>query len=501
MKFDFIIVGSGIAGLNSALNASKFGKVLIITKKRLINSNTNFAQGGIAAVLNKTDNFKKHVEDTMTAGCFHNNKRAVEFMVKNGPKAIKKLMQIGVHFEIKNPQNVSNLSLTREGGHSEYRIAYAGDHTGAEIEKTLIQAVKQNKKITIFENAFALDLITENKICYGIQIIRNNKIENIFARAVILATGGTGQVYKYTTNPEISTGDGIAMGLRAGAKAEDMEFIQFHPTALAIPRKPLFLLSESLRGEGAILINSKGERFMKRAHKLAELAPRDIVAREIYAEQKSGTIFLDISHEKPDFIRKRFPKIYSTLKKNYNLDLTKDKIPVTPAAHYLCGGIKVNLNCSPGIKNLYAFGEMTCTGVHGANRLASNSLLEAMVFSEEITKQLKNIAKTKNLGSTASIKTIKIATPKIAKTAPITNSKIAKIKEKIQFLMWQNTGILRTTKQLKENLKELSKLENLLPKNETNMKIAETKNMILVSQIITESALLRKKSIGCHFIS
>lgn len=485
MKTDFIIVGSGIAGLNAALNITSFGKVLLITKKRLITSSTNFAQGGIAAVLAKTDDFHKHVNDTLIAGCFHNNRKAVEFMVRCGPEVIKKLMNVGVQFDICK----QNICLTREGGHTKDRIAYAGDRTGEEIEKALVDAVKKNPNITIWENAFALDLIARNHICRGISVIRKNRIENIFSRAIILATGGIGQIYKHTTNPSIATGDGIAMAVRAGAKTSDMEFIQFHPTALAIKSKPLFLLSESLRGEGAILINSRGERFMRRAHKLAELAPRDIVAREIYKQQSNGLVYLDISHKNSAFIKKRFPKIYSTLKKKYGLDLTRDKIPVTPAAHYLCGGIKTNLNGETNIKNLFAIGETACTGVHGANRLASNSLLEAMVFSEYATEKIK---KTRS-----EIKTIKIKTPRLIEAC----ESCKKIAAKIKSLMWENVGILREKSRLRKTLAELRHLEKLLPHNITNIEIAETKNMLLVARLITASAIKRHKSIGCHFIS
>ncbi|MBI5152039.1 L-aspartate oxidase [Candidatus Peregrinibacteria bacterium] len=488
MKTDFIIVGSGIAGLNAALNIAEFGKVLLITKKRLIESSTNFAQGGIAAVLAKTDDFKKHVKDTMIAGCFHNNREAVKFMVKHGPEAIKKLMNLGVKFEIIEKK----LALTREGGHSKNRIAYAGDRTGEEIEKTLVALVEKNPNITIWENTFALDLIAKNRMCYGVRVIKNNRVIDVFSRAVILATGGIGQIYKYTTNPEIATADGIAMAFKAGALTQDMEFIQFHPTALAIERKPLFLLSESLRGEGAILINSKGERFMCHAHKLAELAPRDIVAREIYSQQKLGPVYLDISHKNAAFIRKRFPKIYSTLKKKYSLDLTRDKIPVTPAAHYLCGGVKTNLNGETNIKNLCCLGEMACTGVHGANRLASNSLLEAMVFSEHAAEKIK-IKRDE-------IKTVNKPALHLTKISSSQTCASRVIKEEIKTLMWNNVGILRSKSRLRETLVELRRLEKLLPASTTNIEIAEVKNMLTVARLIIEAAIKRKKSLGCHFV-
>lgn len=481
MQPDFIIIGSGIAGLNLALEAAKKGKVLVITKKKAVESNTNRAQGGIAAVLDKTDKFEEHVKDTLEAGCYHNNKKAVEFMVKRGPHVIRKLIKMGVEFSTVNDK----IDLAKEGGHGRRRIAHVGDFTGKEIEKILVKKIKAEKNIQIWENTFALDLIVKNKKCYGVQIIKNGKIENIFASAVIIATGSIGQIYQYTTNSLISTGDGIAMAVRAGCQVKDLEFIQFHPTVLDKNINPRFLLSEALRGEGAVLINKKGEKFMKKYHFRGSLAPRDVVTLAIYKEQKEGKVYLDMTYKNPKNIKSRFPNIYKQLLK-YGLDITKKPIPVSPAVHYSCGGIKVDLSGHTCIKNLFAVGEVTCTGVHGANRLASNSLLEALVFSEEVFNKLK---------------------PGKAKIIPFTKpssteEKTSKIKTEIKKLMWEYVGAIRKKEKLEKAVDKLEKLEKLFPKTQrTNIRLAETRNMILTAKLITKSALRRKQSLGCHFIT
>lgn len=474
-QFDFIVIGSGISGLNFALNASKKGKVLIVTKKKIIEGATNYAQGGIAAVLDQLDNFQKHKNDTLKAGAYHNNKLAVEYMVKNGPKEIQKLQNIGVNFA---ENTAHKLELAKEGGHSHRRIAFVGDRTGHSIEKSLIKAVRSNPNIEIWEDTFAIDLLTKSGTCFGITILKNNKLQNIYASAVILATGGLGQIYKYTTNPKISTGDGIGMAARAGAKMQDLEFIQFHPTALNAPRKSKFLLSEALRGEGAKLLNHKGERFID------ELKPRDIVARAIYEESKKGPVYLDITHKKPSEIRERFPHIYKELKKR-GFDLTKQKIPISPAAHYACGGVKVNLKGETSIRNLYAFGEVACTGVHGANRLASNSLLEAVVFSEVI---IANIKKQKSNFP-------KFPIPKLNQT---NNQNSRQIKQKIKNIMWQKVGIVRNQKDLQSALR---KLESIKFTPSANIAELEIKNMIDTAILVAKAAIKRKKSLGCHFLA
>lgn len=472
-QFDFIVIGSGISGLNFALNASKKGKVLIVTKKKIIEAATNYAQGGIAAVLGKIDNFEKHINDTMKAGANHNNRKAVEYMVKNGPKEIQKLLDLGVPFE----KTKSELELTKEGGHSTRRVAFVGDRTGHSIEKALINAVKKDPQIEVWEDTFAIDLLVKTGKCYGVEVLRENKVLQLFSSAVILATGGLGQVYKHTTNPKISTGDGLAMAIRAGAKTKDLEFIQFHPTALDVPRKKRFLLTEALRGEGAILVNEKGERFTD------ELKSRDIVARAIYDQQSQ--VYLDITHKKATYIKKRFAHVYKELKKR-GLDLTKEKIPVSPAAHYACGGVKVNLKGETSIKNLYAFGEVACTGVHGANRLASNSLLEAIVFSHRIAHELKKSKSSKY--------------PKFTESK-FKNIEIKNLRGKIREIMWEYAGISRTTQGLKIGLHKLETLNNKFIHIQKTIPSLEAKNLLNISIEILNSAKKRNESLGCHVIN
>ncbi|MFH1533382.1 MAG: L-aspartate oxidase [Nitrospirota bacterium] len=488
MQTNFLVIGSGISGLNFALHAAKKGKVILVTKKKLIDSNTNFAQGGIAAVLDKTDDVEKHIKDTLEAGNYHNDKKAVRFMVENSAQAIYRLIDLGVAFE----KEKGNLKLTREGGHNKRRIAYVGDYTGQEIERILVKRVKEHLNIKIIENCFALKLITHKHTCYGAQIIYRNQIDNIFADQTVLATGGIGQIYSNTTNPAIATGDGIAMAIEAGCKAQDMEFIQFHPTALNKRITPRFLISETVRGEGAKLLNSKGERFMTKRHKLRDLAPRSIVAKEIYKELESGPVYLDISHKDRKFLKKRFPKIYAKLK-SYKIDMARDPIPVTPAAHYLCGGIKTDLSGRTKIKNLFAFGEVTKTGVHGANRLASNSLLEALVFSNQIVKKLKPSKK---------LKIITVDRPQLLPKTSKETFLAKTLRKEIKKIMWKYAGIVRDRKLIKKEaipaLKEI--ISQLNRVRETNQTIAETSNMANTGLLILKAASKRRRTLGCHFV-
>lgn len=486
MRTNFLVIGSGISGLNFALNAAKIGSVTIVTKKKLVDSNTNFAQGGIAAVLDKTDNFKKHIQDTIEAGAHHNNKKAVEFMVRNSAEAIYRLIDLGVEFA----NDKGELKLTREGGHNQRRIAYVGDYTGKEIEKVLVKRVKEHPNIEILEDSFALDLIVKRKSCYGCLIIRKNKTEKVLADQTILATGGLGQLFSYTTNPKIATGDGIAMAVRAGCKVKDLEFIQFHPTAFAKQLSPMFLISEAVRGEGAQLLNKDGKKFLKN-----DLAARDIVARGIYAELKNGPVYLDISHEKASHLKTRFPQIYEKLKK-YGYDMAKDKIPVTPAAHYECGGITTDLHGKTAVKNLFAFGEVACTGVHGANRLASNSLLEALVFSNQIIKKLKTLPEKR-------FQKIQTSPIKTESLKSIDTNTTKKLKKEIQKIMWQYAGIIRNRKLIKKE--GLPKLKNIYKELEkiksTNQEITEARNIAQIGIIILKAAQKRRRSLGCHFIA
>ncbi len=495
LHFEFLVIGSGIAGLNFALEASKFGKVAIVTKKELMESNSNYAQGGIAAVLDKKDSFKKHLEDTLKAGCYLNDKNAVEIMVKEAPKQIKKLIKLGVAFNQLN----NKLILTKEGGHSERRIANAKDTTGREIERALIFQVRHNKNIKTFESHLAIDLIVQNQICYGAIVLdkEKNTVDIFYSKAIILATGGSAQVYSRNCNPKIATGDGVAMAARAGAKIQDMEFIQFHPTALNIPGKPTFLISETVRGEGGILKNNKGVAFMNKYHELKDLAPRDIVSRAIFEEMKKNKIYLDLRHKGTEYIKNRFPYLYNELWW-FGILMDKDLIPIAPAAHYTCGGVHTNSYGETNIKGLYAFGEVAHTGVHGANRLASNSLLECLVFGSRAVSSATRFVK--NLSSIIYHLPTKNSKLKINKTV---NPKIKAIKINLQTLMWKNVGIIRETKKLTEALKKLNNYHkniNKILKKGLNKEIIELQNLCQVAILITKAALARKKSIGAHYL-
>ncbi|MFA6991867.1 MAG: L-aspartate oxidase [Candidatus Gracilibacteria bacterium] len=476
METNFLVIGSGIAGLTFALKASEKSRVILVTKGKMSDGSTNLAQGGIVGVIDKNDSFKSHIEDTIKAGSYHNDKKAVKFLSEHSPAAINFLIKLEVPFRKEN----GKLLMTQEGGHSMRRIAFTSDQTGHEIEKALINKVKKTKSIQIIENAFALDLITKNKRCYGATIVLNKKVIQIFADYTAICTGGTGQLFKKTTNPKVATGDGIAMGIRAGAKTKDLEFVQFHPTAFDSNESPLFLISETVRGEGAKLLNNKGERFVD------ELKPRDIVARAVYEESKKGKVWLDITHRDKNFLQKRFPGIYAHLKKHKIL-MEKNRIPITPVAHYLCGGLVTDLKGQTNIKNLLAFGECACTGVHGANRIASNSLLEGVVFSLNAAKFLK-------LGSKKPIK--QIAT--YAKSSTFKSN----TKKEIQEIMWQYAGITRNLNQIKKiAIPKIQRILTQLPKNSSDKKTTEVKNMAQVSLVILKSAAARKKSLGCHFVN
>jgi len=492
--YDVVVIGSGLAGLNSALHASKFGKVLVITKTKLMESNSRYAQGGIAGVFLPNDNFQKHIQDTFVAGAHHNNKKAVKYFVEQSPTMIRVLQNHGVHFA-KDPQH--EFDLHREAGHQFERVVHVGDHTGLSIMEVLAKKIRAQKNITVWEQTFAKDLIVKGKSCYGVLTIHKGKIVPAFARRTIIATGGAGQLFQYTTNPAVTTGDGIALAARAGCEIKDMEFIQFHPTAFDEGKSPLFLISETLRGDGAKLVNAKGEKFMQKYHKDSELAPRDVISRAMFVEQKHGKVYLDIRHKSAKELRKKFPTIFAYLKKQ-GFDLSKDLIPVTPAAHYLCGGIATNIYGKTKIKNLYALGEVACTGLQGANRLASNSLLEAAVMSEHVMDfplpeiQEETMKKLANQNS-------KTFTKLSNKKSP----ELSKLKSRLQKLLWKNVGIIRTKnllttaqKQVQQIKKHLS-AKNLSQQNSVQKLVLQ--DMVQTSELIIKAALKRKKSLGAHY--
>jgi L-aspartate oxidase len=509
IQTDFLVIGSGIAGLSFALRASEIGQVIIITKKDDKESNTNYAQGGIASVLGTNDSFASHVDDTINAGSGLSHIEAVKFMVEKGPAAIENLLKSGVTFS-RNEE--MSLDLIREGGHSKERIVHAHDFTGREIERALLKTAKNLDNIQILENHVAIDLITEHQTenrdfsegihCWGAYAldVKENRVKIVSSRVTVLSTGGCGQVYLHTTNPSIATGDGIAMAYRAGAKIGNMEFMQFHPTSLYKEGSNAFLISEAVRGYGGILKDKNGNPFMKSYHKNAELAPRDIVARAIDREMKiSGEpcVYLDLTHKNSESIIKRFPNIYNRCLE-FQLDITKEWIPVVPAAHYMCGGVAVDLSGSTTIKGLFACGEVAFTGVHGANRLASNSLLEAVVFTEPALKQ-----STKYLDNT------KIKIPDILPwniDGTFNQDEwvyLVHDRHVIREVMWDYVGIVRSDFRLGRALRRLnviaSEVEEFYKKTVVTNDLIELRNIATVAQLIVRSALTRKESRGLHY--
>ncbi len=484
-NFDYIVVGSGIAGLTTALTLSNSGNVAVFTKKNPSDSATNLAQGGMAAMLGKDDRVEWHIEDTLKAGDFHNKKSAVTLLVNDSLEAHHWLKEQGVLFDIKP---------SLEAGHRISRIFHTTDFTGQDIEKTLLKKVLENKKINIFKDSLVIDLIVKNNVCDGILILTNdNEIATFLSKAVILATGGSGQVYQWTTNPTVATGDGIAIAIRAGVRISDLEFVQFHPTAFKSKISPLFLLSERLRGEGAKLVDKNGKQFVD------ELRPRDVVARAVFEKQKTSEVYLTIAHlDKKDIIKK-LPNIYKKLKKQ-GYDLAKDNVPITPAAHYQCGGITTDLDGKTSVKDLFAVGEVAATGVHGANRLASNSLLEAVVFGKRIGEYIKKNPNNK-FQKTDEAKNLN---NKIKDTLNKKEEKdINKIKLDIKQVMWENVGIIRKRRELSDALKIFKNYKKQLDElkiKKISFELIEVSNLNDVAIAITEAALNRPKSLGAHYI-
>src|SRR5512141_205882 len=479
----FLVVGSGVAGLHAAWRASEHGDVMVLTKRSLFDSATAYAQGGIAAALGAGDSPELHRRDTLAAGAALCDARAVEVLVEEGPARVRELHTAGADFDLEPD---GDFKLGKEAAHSRRRIVHAhGDQTGAEVARTLIERVRATPEIDVLEKTRVLDLIVHDGACVGIRATRAGKPIEIIADVTVLATGGCGQVYKYTTNPQVATGDGYAIAHRASVKLADMEFVQFHPTALETPENPLALISEAVRGEGAILIDDHGNRFMVKRHRLAELAPRDVVAREIYRERQKGShVYLDARKLGKSF-KDRFPGIFALCKAR-GIDPSTDLIPVIPAAHYMMGGIVTDLAGRSSMDRLYACGEVSRTGVHGANRLASNSLLEGLVFAERVARDMITWPKLSR------------APAKTEWEAPVlTDRGAAQVAaDDVRRVMWDHVGIDRSAKGLQEGQRLLSEIETRLPVGAT-----EEANMIETARLIARAALLRQESRGGHFRS
>jgi len=509
-QFDYLVLGSGIAGLTFALKIAPRGRVAIVTKKDRAESNTNYAQGGIASVTSKEDSFEFHVRDTLTAGAGLCKESVVRTIIEEGPARIAELIELGMKFserEIPASHGAHELDLGKEGGHSKRRILHAKDVTGREIERALLDAISRQPNIEIFENHLAIDLITSQKLgyvgenrCLGAYVFdkKNNRVTTFSAPVTVLATGGCGKVYLYTTNPDIATGDGVAMAYRAGASIANMEFVQFHPTCLYHPKAKSFLISEAVRGEGGILKSLDGKEFMDGVHAMKSLAPRDIVARAIDSEmKKSGAdhVLLEITHKPAKFIIERFPNIYQTCLR-YGIDITKEAIPVVPAAHYQCGGVVTNMDGETDIAGLFAVGEAACTGLHGANRLASNSLLEALVCAHRAAEKIISTPRAKT--------DLKIP---FWQSGNATNADelvvVSHNWDEIRRLMWDYVGIVRTNKRLQRAQKRIANLQEEIHDYYWNFIVTsdllELRNIATVAELIVQCALMRPESRGLNY--
>ncbi len=500
IETDVLVLGSGIAGLSFAIKAAELGSVCIVTKAASSNSNTWLAQGGIACVWDEKDNFNNHIQDTLLAGDGHCNVSTVETVVKNAPNMIRDLMSLGVHF---NKETNNTLELGREGGHSKHRIVHINDESGMAIVNVLLEKARSIKNIRFYEHHFAVDLIKEESICIGAYVLdsKNNEAVIFNSKFTVLATGGAGQVYNHTTNPEIATGDGIAMAYNIGAKIDDMEFVQFHPTALYHPKSNGFLISEALRGFGAVLVLPNDKPFMDKYHPLGSLAPRDIVSRAMYSEMqacKLPCLYLDARKLPSKDLKNKFPGIYQKCLR-LGIDITSDLIPVAPAAHYMCGGVHTNINGQTTVNNLFAIGEVACTGLHGANRLASNSLLEGWVFAENAYQNIKKTIDNIPLKKTAVVNYLNSVNNLVED-----ENEIRLLKEKIRNIMWIHAGIKRNISAMKTAYLALEKIEHsvllLLEKNKSFLPLLELRNIITSAKIIMLAASKRNKSIGTHFV-
>lgn len=496
---DFLVIGSGSAGLRAAIEANRHGDVVLITKSALRESSTRYAQGGIAVAMSEDDEIGFHVEDTLKAGAGLCNETAVKIMVEEGIDRVSELIEWGANFD----KEGENLGFTQEAAHQRRRIVHRGDATGAETTQVLVTHLKKQQRIQVIEHAFAVDFMTQDKTCYGVVAFINDSLHCIFAKSTILAAGGLGRIYQCTSNPEVATGDGFALAWRAGCEMMDMEFVQFHPTTLFLMGAPHFLISEALRGEGGALISGRGERFMGKYHELEELAPRDVVSRAILSEMELTNlpcVYLDITHLSPNFIQNRFPTIYQTCSQ-YGIDITTDLIPVRPGAHFMMGGVRTDMNTETAIRGLSACGEVACTGVHGANRLASNSLLECIVFGARAGRTAAEYARTVDAQMYTNVRIqsedgIESSGDEFNGTsdpAVGVDSAQAIIRE----LMWKHTGILRSGKDLKVVADALTTLDRLGLGGE--IEALEFQNMLEAAMLITRLAIARTESRGGHF--
>lgn len=484
---DFLIIGGGVAGLRAAIELAPHGSVLVVTKDIPTESSTGYAQGGIAVALSDEDKVGIHYEDTIQAGDGLCREDAVKILVEEGPERIQELISWGAEFD----REGLKLAFTLEAAHSRKRVLHAhGDATGRELVRVLLDKARSYPSVKRYSFTVAIDLIMADGKCYGVYVLKDRKVVPILAKATVLATGGAGQIFSITTNPPVATADGLAMAYRAGAAVEDMEFVQFHPTSLYLPSAPYFLLSEAMRGEGGRLRNVNNEFFMEKYHPRAELASRDVVSRAIISElvkTKSNHVFLDLSHLDRKFVKNRFPRIYNTCLQ-YDIDITKDPIPVSPAVHYMMGGVKTDTEGITDIGGLYAAGEVACTGIHGANRLASNSLLEGLVFGSRA-------------GNSALKSTLqgepKLEMPGTVHSIPAHDE----IRGELRRLMWDRVGIIRCEASLIKTSEKLSEWSYILDKTFLTRRELELKNMLQTATLITQAALVRKGSVGAHFRS
>jgi len=506
VECDYLVLGSGVAGLSFALEAARYGRVTMVTKRSRSDSATNWAQGGIAAVLDPTDSFEAHVLDTLGTGGGLSHPEVVEMVVRDGPSRIRELMELGAQFSRR--EQGDSLDLTREGGHSARRVVHAGDITGAEVQRVLVDAASMSPNVEIIENHMAVDLVEVSKFggvprVVGAYVLdeTTGEVHTFVARATVLATGGAGKVYLYTSNPDVATGDGMAMAYRAGATISNMEFFQFHPTCLYHPEAKSFLISEALRGEGGVLRLRNGDAFMASHHEMKDLAPRDIVARAIDYEMKrrgDECVYLDMTHESPEYLTERFPNIHARCLE-FGIDMTKAPIPVVPAAHYLCGGVVVDEKGATTLDGLWAVGEVTCTGLHGANRLASNSLLEGLVYGHRTA-----LAARESLSRGTSVSVLDVPDWDVGEAVPSDEAVVVTQNwDEIRRFMWNYVGIVRTDKRLRRASRRIGTLQEEIREyywaHLVNRDMLELRNIADVAELIIRCASARKESRGLHY--